>query len=54
MAKSAFGKKIHRFKKKKNYLSTLISSAVPLFEFSGTCSIRNTVSKKVTFTLLRT
>lgn len=53
IARSALGrKKIHI--RKNVYLSILISSAAPLLEFSGTCSIRRTVSKKVTFTLLRT
>lgn len=42
------------FQTKESYLSTRISSAAPVLEFSGTCSILNTVSIKVTFTLLST
>lgn len=54
IARSALRGKNQTFKKQILHLSILISSAVPLLEFSGTCSIRKTVSKKVTFTLLRT
>lgn len=36
------------------YLLILISRAIPVLEFSGTCSILRTVSKNVTLTLLKT
>lgn len=36
------------------YLLIRTSSAIPVLEFSGMCSILRTVSKNVTFTLLRT